>query len=64
MYYNINELPQVEEKTISKGDKKMSNNSQRTCHVGTEPARPGRKYPRKHGNFQKRGFHVCYKPIR
>ena len=30
----------------------------------TEPVRPGRKYPRKHGNFQKGGFHVCYKPIR
>ena len=29
----------------------------------TEPVRPGRKYPRKHG-FQKRGFDVCYKPIR
>jgi hypothetical protein len=29
----------------------------------TEPVRPGRKYPRKHG-VQKRGFYPCYKPIR
>jgi len=28
-----------------------------------EPVRPGRKYPRKH-NIQKRGFYICYKPIR
>ena len=29
----------------------------------TEPVRPNRKYHRKHA-VQKRGFYVCYKPVR
>ena len=28
-----------------------------------EPIRPGRRFPRKH-KHQRKGFYVCYKPIR